>query len=82
MKKILALAMFAAVAAAAVPAFAGGCCGGSGGCKSPDGFDCSNSCPCAQAANKLRSSGRESMTVSTAVRATLAASLQRNLARV
>jgi hypothetical protein len=75
MKKLLVLAVVAAVAAA-VPAFAGDC--GSSDC----GFDCSNMCPLAKDANTRRSAGAESFAVSPAVRATLTAAVQRNLARV
>jgi hypothetical protein len=88
MKKLLVLAVLAAglgSSLAAIPsAFAGGCgCGGAGCvCKSDDGFECSNQCPLAQEANKHRSSGRESLSLSTALRATYAASVQRNLARI
>jgi hypothetical protein len=71
MKKLLIVALSAA--AVAVPALAGDC---------GEGFSCENQCPLAQKANTLRSSGREAMTVSTALRATLAAQVERNLARV
>jgi hypothetical protein len=80
MKKILALAVVAAAVAAAVPAFAGGCCSGSAGAK--NGFDCQNQCPLAQDANSHRSMGRESMAVSTTVRAAVATMVQKNLARI
>jgi len=80
MKKLLVLAVLAAVAAAAVPTFAGDC--GMGGGSESGGFSCSNPCPCAQAANAMRSSGRESIAVSASIRAIVAASVQRNLARV
>jgi len=88
MKKLLVLAVLAAGLGAALaavpPAFAGGCCGGSGACcaKSDDGFECSNQCPLAQEANKHRASGRESASLSTALRATYAATVQRNLSRI
>jgi hypothetical protein len=89
MKKLLVLAVLAAGLGAAVaavpPAFAGGCCGGGGGgccAKSDDGFECMNQCPLAQEANKHRASGRESFAVSTALRATYAATVQKNLARI
>jgi hypothetical protein len=72
MKKLLLVALSAA--AVAVPAFAGECSGG--------GFSCANECPLAQKANTHRSTGREAMTASTALRATLAAQVERNLARV
>ena len=72
MNKLLLVALSAA--AVAVPAFAGDC--GEGG------FSCANECPLAQKANTLRSTGREAMTASTALRATLAAQVERNLARV
>jgi hypothetical protein len=82
MKKLVIVAV-AALVASAIPAFAGGgCCGGKGAMSANGGFDCANECPLAQAANTHRSAGRESMAVSTAIRATLAASVQKNLARV
>ena len=71
MKKLL-LAAFAA-AAVAVPAIAGDC---------GEGFSCCNQCPLAQQANTHRSSGRESMALSTAVRSSLAAQVEKNLARI
>jgi hypothetical protein len=71
MKKLLIVALSAA--AVAVPALAGDC---------GEGFSCENQCPLAQKANTLRSSGREAMTVSTSLRATLAAQVERNLAKV
>lgn len=87
MKKLLVLAVFAFAAGASVPAvsaFAGGCGCGSGAacCKSDDGFECANQCPLAQEANKHRAMGRESLSVSTALRATYASNVQRNLARI
>lgn len=72
MKKLLLVALSAA--AVAIPAFAGECGG--------EGFSCANECPLAQKANTRRSAGREAMTASTALRATLAAQVERNLARV
>lgn len=70
MKKTL---LWAALAAAAAPALAGEMC---------EGFSCSNECPLAQQANTRRSSGREAMTVSASLRATLASQVERNLARI
>ena len=60
-------------AAAAVPALA---------CDGSDGFSCNNECQLAQKANTLRSIGREALTVSTTVRAALAAQVERNMARI
>lgn len=71
MRKLLIVALSAA--AVAVPALAGDC---------GDGFSCCNECPLAQKANTHRSAGREAMSVSAALRATLAAQVQRNLAKV
>jgi hypothetical protein len=67
------LAVARAAAAAAMPAFAGGAC---------EGFGCSNRCPLAQQANTRRSNGREALTIAPTVRATLAAAVQKNLARI
>jgi hypothetical protein len=66
-RKVL-LAAFAA-AAVAVPAIA---------CDAMDGFSCSNQCPLAQQANTHRSAGREA----TAVRAAMAAQVERNLTKI
>ncbi|MCE9638441.1 MAG: hypothetical protein K8T90_22290 [Planctomycetes bacterium] len=92
MKKILALALIvvasAAYTASHTSAFAGGCCGGGGGgggggaAAKGDDFPASNQCPLAQAANKCRSTGREAGACSTAVQATMAACVQRNLAKI
>lgn len=71
MKKLLIVAL--AASAVAVPALAGDC---------GDGFSCANECPLAQKANTHRSAGREAIGVSTMLRATLAAQVERNLARV
>jgi len=71
MKKLLLAAL--AAAAVAVPALA---------CDGMNGFACSNDCPLAQQVNTRRSSGREAMSVSASLRATLAAQVERNLARV
>jgi len=81
MKKLLVLAIVAFAAGAAVPAFAGGCCGG-GAAKNACGFDCENPCPLAQDANTLRGLGRESIGFSTSIRASVSTMVQRNLARV
>lgn len=70
MKKTL---MWVALAAAALPAVAGESC---------EGFSCANECPLAQQANTRRSTGREAMSVSASLRATLAAQVERNLARI
>lgn len=71
MKKMWLFAILAV--AAAVPALA---------CDGSDGFSCNNECPLAQKANTLRSIGREALTVSTTVRAALAAQVERNMARI
>jgi hypothetical protein len=71
MKKMMLVA--AVAAAVAAPAIA---------CDGSEGFSCNNECPLAQKANTLRSTGRESMTVSTVVRAQVAAQVERNLARI
>ena len=71
MKKTLLLALLAV--AAAVPALA---------CDGNEGFSCCNQCPLAQEANTHRSTGRESMATSTAVRTAMAAQVEKNLARV
>jgi hypothetical protein len=81
MKKLLVFAVAALAASAAVPAIAGDCCGSSS-VKSQDGFSCSNPCPLAQQANTRRSMGRESLALSNALRASYAASVQRNLGRI
>jgi hypothetical protein len=76
MKKwILALAVVgaAAVPAATWTAFAGDCGGG---------FQCDNVCPLAKEANEHRSAGREALTTAPALRAALAATVERNLARI
>lgn len=96
MKKLLALALIVAASAAYTAshtsAFAGGCgggggggggCGGGGGAAAKgDEFPASNQCPLAQAANKCRSTGSEASACSTAVKATMAACVQRNLAKL
>ena len=81
MKKLLVLAVALVAVAAAVPAFAGGCCSGSAA-KADGGFDCSNQCPLAQDANKCRSVGRECVAVSTCLRAAMACAVQKNMARI
>jgi hypothetical protein len=83
MKKLIVLAVVIAAAGAAIPAYAGGCGGGKcGGGAAAAAFDCSNPCPLAKEANTLRSSGNESIGVSSAMCANLAASVQKNLARI
>lgn len=97
MKKLLALSLVLACSAAYVSshtsAFAGGCgggggggCGGGGGgggaAVKGDSFPASNQCPLAQAANTRRSTGCESGACSSAVRATMAAAVQRNLSKI
>ena len=82
MKKLLVLAVIFAASAAYAPAFAGGGCGGGAAAAKPGEFGCSNQCPLAQAANKHRSLGREAIACSAAVRATMTASVLRNLAKV
>lgn len=80
MKKLLVLAVVFAASSAHVPAFAGGCGGGGGGpAGKPPEFSCSNQCPLAQAANTHRSLGLEATGCSAAVRASMAAAVQRNL---
>jgi len=81
MKKLRVFAV-AALAGAAVPAIAGDCCGSASIPKSQDGFSCSNPCPLAQQANSRRSMGRESLSLSIALRDTYIASVQRNLGRI
>lgn len=71
MKKTLLVAV--AALAVAVPAIAGDC---------DSGFSCSNHCPLAQQANTLRSTGREGIGLSAALRAVQAAQVERSLARV
>jgi hypothetical protein len=90
MKKLIVLALIFAASAAYAPAFAGGCGGGGGGCGGGGGgggaakgeFGCSNQCPLAQAANTRRSIGSEAAACSAAIRATMAAAVQRNLAKI
>jgi hypothetical protein len=71
MRKLLIVALSAA--AVAVPALAGDC---------GEGFSCCNECPLAQKANTRRSAGLEAISVSTTLRATFAAQVERNLAKV
>jgi hypothetical protein len=89
MKKYLVLAVIVAGASTWAPAFAGGCGGGGGGCGGGGGgaargeeYDCSNPCPLAQAANKMRATGREAQATSKAACLTLAAAVERNLAKI
>ncbi len=82
MKKLLVVAVAAFAAGASVPAFAGGCGGGNCAAKDSCGFACENPCPLAQDANTLRGLGRESLGVSTSVRASVSTMVQRNLSRV
>lgn len=89
MKKLLVLAVIFAASSAYAPAFAGGCggggCGGGGGggaASKSGGFDCSNPCPLAQAANTRRSLGDEAVACSAVVRAKLTASVLLNLAKI
>ena len=46
------------------------------------GYKCTNECPLAQQANSHRSYGTEALAASTAVRADLAASVEKNLLRI
>ena len=82
MKKLLVLAVIFAASSAYAPAFAGGCGGGGGAASKSGGFDCSNPCPLAQAANTRRSLGDEAVACSAVVRAKLTASVLLNLAKI
>ena len=68
---VLALAVAAATATSA--AIAGDC---------SDGYRCDNACPLAKEANELRSMGREALTAAPSLRAAMAATVERNLARI
>lgn len=46
------------------------------------GYCCSNECPLAQQANSHRAYGTEALTASAAVRADVAASVEKNLSRI
>jgi opacity protein-like surface antigen len=70
MKKLLALAVLAALA---VPAAAG---------DTDREFDCSNQCPLAQQANTHRANGGEAAATSAVVQADIASQVERNLARI
>ena len=82
MRKTFLFAVLAA--AAALPALAGDDCplAGKAAADACSGFTCSNMCPLAQQANAHRSTGREGLTLAPTVRSTIAASVQRALARV
>ncbi|MCE9638262.1 MAG: hypothetical protein K8T90_21380 [Planctomycetes bacterium] len=75
MRRSMRFFALAALAALAVPALA---LAGDG----IDGFTCDHVCPLAREANGHRSAGAEAVTKAPSVRATLAASVARNLRKV
>lgn len=73
MRRFLAVTTLAVLAGAAFPALAAECL---------DGFRCDHVCPLAREANGHRSAGAEGVFRAPTLRATLAASVEKNVRRI